>query len=655
MQIHELNNFSGTLGSGAYLAIDDGNDTGKISSQGLLAATEARIDNIIAGPAPSAEEIVDARLGDDGVTYPSLGDAIRDQFSDVKSALNQGLDSVDIILKDVITSHFSANKFDKDSTYNRSGYAITTAIKIVALSGSTVTHPIYVESGHTYGFMIKPNWYGANGYVVGKTDRFGNLKGTAYTATNGGDGYGYFTADETGYVVVNCVNTSINSFMFFEGNTAPSDYIAFSEVYDKALSIHKAFINGSNTVNVPYNDADSLPNCEIVLYANVNSGSSVANLPVYPFNGYIIPIRNEPAVGNFTTQFAVLITADAQEVYIRNRFANWSEWLKLPTSKEAVTLRKTFVNASSTVSAPYNDIDNIPNGQIVLYSNVSNDTSVANLPTYPFNGYIIPIRNEQAVGNFSTQIAVLISQTSQEMYFRNRFATWSEWSKLATSDSGSFNQNDNDAYMGLKNFTAVGDSITVGYSTPALNEYYIVRGWAEMLSHKIGVTFDKFATGGYGTADTIGASYYSTAIANSNNNEFAFLNLGINDLNHSLTIGTADSIGANDGTFIGNYSKIVSDLLTNHNFVLCGTIPQCLDDKVAREDYNDAIELVANYYSKAFVIDVAKWNDLFAPYALLGHLSSVGYGALTKAFILSINETMNNNSYFQTTIDRDNA
>lgn len=85
-QIHELNTFAGTLGAGAYLAIDDGTDTGKISSQGLLAATEARIDNIIAGPAPSAEEIVDARLGDDGVVYPSLGDAIRDQFSDVKSA-----------------------------------------------------------------------------------------------------------------------------------------------------------------------------------------------------------------------------------------------------------------------------------------------------------------------------------------------------------------------------------------------------------------------------------------------------------------------------------------------------------------------------------------------------------------------------------------
>ena len=88
MQIHELNNFTGTLGAGAYLAVDDGNDTGKLSTQQLLAATEARIDNIIAGPAPSAEEIVDARYGADGVTYPSLGDAIRDQVTDLKSALN---------------------------------------------------------------------------------------------------------------------------------------------------------------------------------------------------------------------------------------------------------------------------------------------------------------------------------------------------------------------------------------------------------------------------------------------------------------------------------------------------------------------------------------------------------------------------------------
>lgn len=95
MQIHELNNYNGTLDSSAYLAVDNGSDTGKVSTTELLAEANAavshlngRIDNIIAGgEAPSASEIVDARYGADGVTYPSLGAAIRDQVTDLKSDL----------------------------------------------------------------------------------------------------------------------------------------------------------------------------------------------------------------------------------------------------------------------------------------------------------------------------------------------------------------------------------------------------------------------------------------------------------------------------------------------------------------------------------------------------------------------------------------
>lgn len=86
MQIHELNNYSGSIGD-AYLAADNGSDTGKMKTTALTDPLNARIDNIIAGPSPSAAEIVDARLGADGVTYPSLGSAIRDQVTDLKSDL----------------------------------------------------------------------------------------------------------------------------------------------------------------------------------------------------------------------------------------------------------------------------------------------------------------------------------------------------------------------------------------------------------------------------------------------------------------------------------------------------------------------------------------------------------------------------------------
>lgn len=115
MQIHELNNYNGNLDSSAYLAVDNGSDTGKISTTEFLADTNAavsqldtvlngRIDNIVAGgEAPSTSEIVDARLGADGVTYPSLGAAIRYQVTDLKGDLDN------YVKKDVVWENVEIN------------------------------------------------------------------------------------------------------------------------------------------------------------------------------------------------------------------------------------------------------------------------------------------------------------------------------------------------------------------------------------------------------------------------------------------------------------------------------------------------------------------------------------------------------------------
>ena len=99
MQIHELNNYNGDIDSGAYLAIDNGIDTGKISVPSLtrdveehIADVNERVDNIIAGgDAPSAAEIIDARLGASDLgsnPYPSLGAAIRGQVSTVNAEVD---------------------------------------------------------------------------------------------------------------------------------------------------------------------------------------------------------------------------------------------------------------------------------------------------------------------------------------------------------------------------------------------------------------------------------------------------------------------------------------------------------------------------------------------------------------------------------------
>lgn len=124
MQIHELNNYTGNLDASAYLAVDNGMDTGKVSVPQLLsdvnqALTEAentlngRIDNIIAGgAAPSEAEIIDARHGANGVNYPSLGDAIRGQIT----ILDDDVDYLHGVILDFESLEFTPSTYIKNDT-----------------------------------------------------------------------------------------------------------------------------------------------------------------------------------------------------------------------------------------------------------------------------------------------------------------------------------------------------------------------------------------------------------------------------------------------------------------------------------------------------------------------------------------------------------
>lgn len=129
MQIHELNDYYGALGSGAYLAIDNGTDTGRISKTALFADTEARIDNIIGGDAPSAEEIIDARAGTDGSVYATLGSAIRDQIRGIQNAMsNRDFNILDFIKKENKTSQGITFTWNDNGTCTVTGTSTTSTV-----------------------------------------------------------------------------------------------------------------------------------------------------------------------------------------------------------------------------------------------------------------------------------------------------------------------------------------------------------------------------------------------------------------------------------------------------------------------------------------------------------------------------------------------
>jgi hypothetical protein len=123
---------------------------GNINSEASTRATQdsllqSQINQIIApsGEAPSAAEVQNARIGDDGVTYPTLGDAIRTQFSNVKSSLDKS------IFDAPLNNLFTTTNQETGVFYNESGvketyanYNSTTLIPLGNVTKLVVTSPI---------------------------------------------------------------------------------------------------------------------------------------------------------------------------------------------------------------------------------------------------------------------------------------------------------------------------------------------------------------------------------------------------------------------------------------------------------------------------------------------------------------------------------
>ena len=76
-----------SLGSIVVLPLKGEKGDGVTQMQSELDTLEARVDQLIApsGEAPNPAEIIDARVGANGTTYNTLGDAIRGQVSDLQS------------------------------------------------------------------------------------------------------------------------------------------------------------------------------------------------------------------------------------------------------------------------------------------------------------------------------------------------------------------------------------------------------------------------------------------------------------------------------------------------------------------------------------------------------------------------------------------
>lgn len=140
----------GELAKKADITYVDGKLANK-ADKSELAVERARIDSLSTLPEGSTTgdaELIDLRIGADGVTYGNAGNAVRTQFSDLKGDLKKlGFEEI-IEQSDIISAQgITITLADDNSIWNSSG-SISTNINYYR----AINEPIPVESGKTYLF-----------------------------------------------------------------------------------------------------------------------------------------------------------------------------------------------------------------------------------------------------------------------------------------------------------------------------------------------------------------------------------------------------------------------------------------------------------------------------------------------------------------------
>lgn len=264
---------------------------------------QAQISQIVApsGEAPSAAEVQNARVGADGVTYPTLGEAIRANDSQLKSQIN-GLNGVELI------SNWNGGKY-----INTSGDTVDRT----ALISASEYRCAVVQCVEGDIFTIT-----ATGGNAGRAWTFINGSGVKLSGAAGG---GAATNKElvapagSSYLIINDKSSGAS----YKGKRTYDEIVKLQDAVSKTFNLE-----AESSVTIPdSSDFNTYINPGTYKVTNNVSAGTMLNMPIN-VAGKLIVIQ----IAHYTkvVQWYIMSNADANaRLYVRfygGESAGWTQW-----------------------------------------------------------------------------------------------------------------------------------------------------------------------------------------------------------------------------------------------------------------------------------------------------------------------------------------
>lgn len=370
--------------------------SGEISARTSAdASLQSQIDQLVApsGEAPSAAEVQNARIGADGKTYDTLGNAIRGQVGDLTTALKD----IANIEPDPVSVTFTAVKQNINSS-------------------------LEVTAGQRYSVKITSN-IGSKGvifYVPGDENNNKTIyagQTISYTPNISGKVRFYNRNVNDGYI--GSVSLSFTSDIVDFLNSRPL-------VKNPSMVVNETDLN-----NVTNNtkSANDFPLNTIICVGNTISGfsdypdnsvSTNGGLGVYiTFDG-----TGRDANRNGTAQLFI----GSNGMATRWKVGSWQPWRTVKTGAQLAPYAQYNTRSEWTTAFPSDKLADIPVNKIVCIG--GNTVSPSDAPFPSFTGNVITLSSRQALNPGAIQYAFDMSRNiayHRVYYYKSSGNYWGAW------------------------------------------------------------------------------------------------------------------------------------------------------------------------------------------------------------------------------------